>query len=53
MKYVLFVCTHNAGRSQMAEAFFEPRLHHVRLPRRVRRLGASAAGLAGGGRGDA
>lgn len=23
MKYVLFVCTHNAGRSQMAEALFE------------------------------
>jgi arsenate reductase (thioredoxin) len=23
MKYVLFVCTHNAGRSQMAQAFFE------------------------------
>lgn len=23
MKYVLFVCTHNAGRSQMAHAFFE------------------------------
>jgi len=23
MKYVLFVCTQNAGRSQMAEAFFE------------------------------
>lgn len=23
MKYVLFVCTHNAGRSQMARAFFE------------------------------
>lgn len=23
MKYVLFVCNHNAGRSQMAEAFFE------------------------------
>jgi protein-tyrosine-phosphatase len=23
MKYVLFVCTHNAGRSQMAAAFFE------------------------------
>ncbi|MGI8439625.1 MAG: hypothetical protein ACR2NV_05390 [Thermoleophilaceae bacterium] len=21
MRYVLFVCTHNAGRSQMAEAF--------------------------------
>jgi arsenate reductase len=25
MKYVLFVCTHNAGRSQMAEAFFQRR----------------------------
>jgi arsenate reductase len=23
MKYVLFVCTYNAGRSQMAQAFFE------------------------------
>jgi arsenate reductase (thioredoxin) len=23
MKYVLFVCIHNAGRSQMAEAFFQ------------------------------
>ncbi len=23
MKYVLFLCTHNAGRSQMAQAFFE------------------------------
>jgi len=23
MKYVLFVCTHNAARSQMAQAFFE------------------------------
>jgi arsenate reductase len=23
MKYVLFVCTHNAGRSQMARGFFE------------------------------
>jgi protein-tyrosine-phosphatase len=22
MKYVLFVCTHNAGRSQMAQALF-------------------------------
>jgi protein-tyrosine-phosphatase len=22
MKTVLFVCTHNSGRSQMAEAFF-------------------------------
>lgn len=25
MKHVLFVCTHNAGRSQMARAFFERR----------------------------
>ena len=23
MEYVLFVCTHNAGRSQMAQALFE------------------------------
>jgi arsenate reductase len=23
VKYVLFVCTHNAGRSQIAQAFFE------------------------------
>lgn len=23
MKYVLFVCTHNASRSQMAQAFYE------------------------------
>jgi protein-tyrosine-phosphatase len=23
MKYVLFVCTHNAGRPQIAQAFFE------------------------------
>ena len=23
MRYVLFVCKHNAGRSQMAQAFFE------------------------------
>src|SRR5579885_252229 len=23
MRYVLFVCTHNAGSSQMAQAFFE------------------------------
>ncbi len=23
IRYVLFVCNHNAGRSQMAQAFFE------------------------------
>ena len=52
MKYVLFVCTHNAGRSQMAQAFFE-RDCTTDVPRRVRRLAARAAGLARGRRGDA
>jgi protein-tyrosine-phosphatase len=28
MKYVLFVCKHNAGRSQMAQAFFERHAPH-------------------------
>jgi len=28
VKYVLFVCTHNAGRSQMAQAFFEKYAPH-------------------------
>ena len=28
MKYVLFVCNHNAGRSQMAEAFFARHAPH-------------------------
>ena len=28
MKYVLFVCTHNAGRSQMAQALFERDCSH-------------------------
>jgi arsenate reductase (thioredoxin) len=37
MKYVLFVCTQNAGRSQMAQAFFE----HYALPD----LRAESAGL--------
>ena len=37
MKYVLFVCTHNAGRSQMAEAFFERDCTH-------RECGAESAG---------
>ena len=52
MKYVLFVCTHNAGRSQMAQALFERALSG-RLPRRVGRLRSGPEGLAGGGRGDA
>lgn len=29
MKYVLFVCTHNAGRSQIAQAFFECRVRDL------------------------
>ena len=28
MKYVLFVCSHNAGRSQMAQAFFDRECSH-------------------------
>ena len=40
MKYVLFVCTHNAGRSQMAQALFE-RYAPDDVPRRVRRLRSS------------
>jgi arsenate reductase len=28
MKYVLFVCNHNAGRSQIAQAFFERHAPH-------------------------
>jgi hypothetical protein len=36
MKYVLFICTHNAGRSQMAQAFFEREApEDVRRVRRV------------------
>ena len=37
MKHVLFVCNHNAGRSQMAQAFFE-RYAPEDLRARVRRL---------------
>ena len=37
MKYVLFVCTHNAGRSQMAQALFE-RYSPEDFRGRVRRL---------------
>ena len=52
MKYVLFVCTHNAGRSQMAQAFSRPY-----APADVRAESAGQApgrdAVAGGGRGDA
>jgi protein-tyrosine-phosphatase len=45
MKYVLFVCTHNAGRSQIAQAFFE---HYApRRPTcRISRPGARGRDLA-------
>jgi protein-tyrosine-phosphatase len=52
MKYVLFVCTHNAGRSQIAQALFEA-LRARRLPRRVGRGGAGNRDLAERDRGDA
>lgn len=39
MRQILFVCVHNAGRSQMAEAFFN---------RMARERGLEAAGLSAG-----
>ena len=52
MKYVLFVCTHNAGRSQMAQAFFE---RHAPEDVRAESAGSdpATARLARGRRGDA
>jgi arsenate reductase len=41
MKYVLFVCTKNAGRSQMAQAFFE---RHATEDVRAESAGAEPAG---------
>jgi arsenate reductase (thioredoxin) len=41
MKYVLFVCTQNAGRSQMAQAFFE---RHAPSDVRAESAGAEPAG---------
>ena len=40
MRYVLFVCTHNAGRSQMAQAFFE---HHAPPDLRAESAGQAPA----------
>lgn len=40
MKYVVFVCTHNAGRSQMAQAFFE---RHAPADIRAESAGQQAA----------
>jgi len=44
MKTILFVCVHNAGRSQMAEAFFNARAKALILDFR-----AESAGTLGGG----
>jgi protein-tyrosine-phosphatase len=50
VNYVLFVCNHDAGRSQMAQAFFEGLApDDVRAESAARRPGA---GLARGSRGD-
>jgi len=38
MRYVLFVCTHNAGTSQIAQALFERRSRVDRSQARRRRL---------------
>lgn len=43
MKTVLFVCVHNAGRSQMAEAF----VNHLAKERGLDVLGVSAGTVAG------
>jgi arsenate reductase len=40
MRYVLFVCTHNAGRSQMAHAFFD---RHTPLDLRAESAGTQPA----------
>lgn len=40
MRYVLFVCNHNAGRSQMAQAFFE---RHAPADLRAESAGSSPA----------
>jgi protein-tyrosine-phosphatase len=40
MRYVLFVCNHNAGRSQMAQAFFE---RHAPLDVRAESAGSTPA----------
>jgi arsenate reductase len=42
MKTVLFVCTHNAGRSQMAEAFVNRRVQERGLPVRAVSAGTTA-----------
>lgn len=45
MTHVLFVCVHNAGRSQMAEALFNRRAFELDIDAR-----AESAGTLGGGR---
>ncbi len=41
MKTVLFVCGHNAGRSQMAEAFFTKRARERKIDARARSAGTT------------
>ncbi|HVC35694.1 MAG TPA: arsenate reductase ArsC [Chloroflexota bacterium] len=43
MKHVLFVCVHNAGRSQMAEAFFNQFSAERPLPVRAESAGTEPA----------
>ncbi|NUQ69366.1 MAG: hypothetical protein HUU17_00935 [Chthonomonadales bacterium] len=43
MKTVLFICVHNAGRSQMAEAMLDRIATERRLPIRAMSAGAQAA----------
>lgn len=44
MKIVLFVCVHNAGRSQMAEAFFNAKARESDLPMKAISAGTLGAG---------
>ena len=48
MRHVLFVCNHNAGRSQMAQAFFE-RLAPEDVRAESARHRTGQGDLAGGG----
>ncbi len=45
MKTILFVCVHNAGRSQMAEAFFNHFATERGFDSRAKSAGTAAAGV--------